>query len=320
MENFKSFGRKVTVPLLQGYTTITGPNGTGKSNIADAILFVLGPKSSRAIRAGKLTDLIWNGGKERKGADYTEVSLVLDNADRVVPIESDEVKLTRRVSLSTSVEGGYNSYFYVNGRKSQLQEFDSLLSHARISAEGYNIVQQGDVQRILQMGNVDRRKLLDNVAGITKFDEDIAQAENKRKATEENLARIQIILDEIKGQLGQLEKDRTGALKYKELKERLDLAKAQLAYKNKELIEEEIAGTRTQLDKYEAEKAKLQEQVARLEEELRKAGEELSGLETKIAERGGDEARKLKERLDNLRVERARAADGIETSKDETSG
>ena len=318
MENFKSFGHRVTVPLLQGYTTITGPNGSGKSNIADAILFVLGPKSSRAIRAGKLTDLIWNGGKDRKGADCTEVSLVFDNSDRVIPMESDEVTLTRRVSLSTGVEGGYNSYFYVNGRKSQLQEFDSLLAHARISAEGYNIVQQGDVQRITSMGSVDRRRLLDNIAGITKFDEDIAQAETKRKATEENLARIQIILDEIKNQIGQLEKDRTGALKYKELKERLDLAKAQMAYKTKDLIEEEISGTRKQIAKYETERGKLQDQIASLEAELQKAGDGFAEIEAKIAERGGDEAKQLKERLDNLRVERARAADGIETSKEES--
>ncbi len=317
MENFKSFSRRMFVPLLQGYTAITGPNGTGKSNISDAILFVLGPKSSRAIRAGKLTDLIWNGGKDRKGASSTEVSLVFDNSDRIIPIESDEVKLTRRVILSTSVEGGYNSYFYVNGRKSQLQEFDSLLAHARISAEGYNIVQQGDVQRIISMGAVDRRRLLDNVAGITKFDEDITQAESKRKATEDNLARIQIILDEIKGQLGQLKKDRTGALKYRELKEKLDLAKAQLAYKNKELIEEEISGTRKQLEKYEADKAKLQEQITKLETELQKAVDNLSKVETKMAEHGGEEARQLKEKLDNLRVDKARAADGIETSKDE---
>jgi len=318
MENFKSFGHKVVVPLLQGYTTITGPNGSGKSNIADAILFVLGPKSARAIRAGKLTDLIWNGGKDRKGADYTEVSLTFDNSDRIIPIESDEVILTRRVSLSTGVEGGYNSYFYVNGRKSQLQEFDSLLSHARISAEGYNIVQQGDIQKIISMGSVDRRRLLDNVAGITKFDEDIGQAETKRRATEENLARIQIILDEIKGQLGQLEKDRTGALKYKELKERLDLAKAQMAYKSKELIEEEISGTKKQIAKYEVERGKLQEQITNLDRELQKVSAEMTDAEQKIAERGGEEAKQLKEKLDTLRVERARAADGIETSKEES--
>src|SRR2546425_9479988 len=128
MENFKSFGRKISVPFLQGYTSITGPNGSGKSNIADAILFVLGPRSAKAIRAGKLTDLIWNGGKEKKGASHTEVSLTFDNRDRVIPIEADEVKLTRRVGLSKSVEGWYHSYFYLDARSSQLHEVDHALA------------------------------------------------------------------------------------------------------------------------------------------------------------------------------------------------
>jgi len=190
MENFKSFGRKISVPFLQGYTSITGPNGSGKSNIADAILFVLGPKSAKAIRAGKLTDLIWNGGKDKNAADSCQVSLIFDNSDRQIPVEADEVKLTRYVGLSPSVEGGYNSYFYINDRKSSLSEFDSLLAHARISAEGYNLVQQGDIQRIVSMSSVERRRILDNIAGITKFDDDINQAEGKRKETEENLDRI----------------------------------------------------------------------------------------------------------------------------------
>src|SRR6266516_1397854 len=113
MENFKSFGRKISIPFLQGYTSITGPNGSGKSNIADAILFVLGPKSSKAIRAGKLTDLIWNGGKDK----------------------------------------------------------------------------------IVSMSPVDRRRILDNIAGITKFDANITQAEGKHRKPEENLERIRLILE-----------------------------------------------------------------------------------------------------------------------------
>src|SRR5438876_5605266 len=125
MENFKSFGRKISIPFLQGYTSITGPNGSGKSNIADAILFVLGPKSSKAIRAGKLTDLIWNGGKDKNGADYSQVSLLFDNADRQIPVEADEVKLTRYVGLSPAVDGRYNSYFHHNDRKASLADVPS---------------------------------------------------------------------------------------------------------------------------------------------------------------------------------------------------
>src|SRR5437867_182433 len=316
MENFKSFGRKITVPFLQGYTAITGPNGSGKSNIADAILFVLGPKSAKAIRAGKLTDLIWNGGKDKKGADSCQVSLLFDNSDRQIPVEADEVKLTRYVGLSPSVEGGYNSYFYINDRKSSLSEFDSLLAHARISAEGYNLVQQGDIQKIVSMSSIERRRILDNIAGITKFDDDITQAEGKRRETEENLERIRIILDEIDKQIKQLEADRDGALKYKELNERMSTAKAQLAYKNRELIERQIVGTKEQIAKHEADKAKLEAQKAELRTLFDAAVARLNELEQEMAERGGEEAKELKEKLDGLRIERARATDGTETSKE----
>src|SRR6266540_340080 len=309
MENFKSFGRKISIPFLQGYTSITGPNGSGKSNIADAILFVLGPKSSKAIRAGKLTDLIWNGGKDKNAADCCQVSLLFDNADRQIPVEADEVKLTRYIGLSPSVEGGYNSYFYINDRKSSLSEFDSLLAHARISAEGYNLVQQGDVQKIVSMSSVDRRRILDNIAGITKFDDDITQAEGKRRETEENLERIRIILEEIDKQIKQLEADRDGALKYKELNGRLTTAKAQMAYKNRELIERQIVGTKEQIGKHEADKTKLEAQKADLRTQL-------DELEREMAERGGEEAKELKEKLDGFRIERARATDGTETSKE----
>jgi chromosome segregation protein len=316
MENFKSFGHKIAVPVLQGYTTITGPNGSGKSNISDAILFVLGPRSSKAIRAGKLTDLIWNGGKDRKGAGYCQVSLVFDNSDRTIPVEADVVKITRYIGLSPSVEGGYNSYFYINDRKSSLSEFDSLLAHARISAEGYNFVQQGDVQKIVSMSSMDRRRMLDNIAGITKFDDDIAQAEGKRRETEENLDRIRIILEEIDKQIHQLSADREGALKYKELNDRLTTAKAQLAYKNRELIERQIVGTKEQVAKHETDRSKLLEQKEELREKIAAALARLGELEQEMADRGGEEAKQLKEKLDGLRIERARASDGIETSKE----
>lgn len=189
LENFKSFGRKLSIPFLDGFTAITGPNGSGKSNIGDAVLFVLGPKSNKAIRAGKLTDLIFNGGREKKASDHCKVSLVFDNVDRVIPVDADEVTLTRLVKLSKTNKESYYSYFYVNGKPSSLTEFDQLLSQARISAEGYNIVRQGDILRIVEMTPANRRTIVDEIAGITRFDADIDKASKERDEVEANLER-----------------------------------------------------------------------------------------------------------------------------------
>ena len=185
MENFKSFGGKLVVPLMEGYTAITGPNGSGKSNITDAILFVLGPKSSKAVRAGRLTDLIFDGGRSKNKASHMTVSLVFDNTDRMMPWDDDIVRLTRMVRFNEN-KTDYYSYFYVNDRKSTMSEFDDLLTKARISADGYNLVQQGDVTKIVQMGNLERRRILDSISGIASYDADIesaAKESSKRKQT-----------------------------------------------------------------------------------------------------------------------------------------
>jgi chromosome segregation protein len=319
MENFKSFRKKTVIPLLEGYTAVTGPNGSGKSNISDAILFVLGPRSSKLIRAGRLTDLIFNGGKSGRRGKHCKVSLIFDNTDRTIPIDSDIVKLTRFVKVSTSTPDGYYSYFYVNGKKSSLSEFDSLLAHARISADGYNIVQQGDVSRIVAMGNVERRRILDSIAGITKFDDDIARAQKKREEVDGNLERIGIIIDEIRRQIRRLDKDRSSALKYKALKDRFNLAKAQMMVKNAEMIEAEINAIRENIGKFESEKANLNQKRAELKERLGEAERELEKFENKIAEKGGEEAKEMKKKMDHLRIERARSDDAVETLTEDSS-
>jgi chromosome segregation protein len=306
LENFKSFGKKMTIPFMEGFTAVTGPNGSGKSNISDAILFVLGPKSSKAIRAGKLTDLIYNGGNTKQAASYTKVSLVFDNADHLIPIDAAVVKLTRLVKLSESGDG-YNSYFYVNDRKSSLGEFDALLSNARISAEGYNLVQQGDVTKIVEMSNVDRRCILDDISGISKFDEEIVKAEAERKAAEDNLDRIAIIMTELDKQIAQLEEERTSALKYLEAKDRLTLAKAQLAYKKKENVEEEIASVQRQMQESEKEIAALQARKLELAGLIKTAETKVADKEKEIEARGGEEFRELKEKMDAAKIETARA-------------
>ncbi len=316
VENFKSFGKKMTIPMMNGFTAVTGPNGSGKSNISDAILFVLGPRSSKALRAERLTDLIFNGGNSKQPATFTKVSLVFDNTDRMIPVDSDLVKLTRLVKLSESGDG-YNSYFYVNDRKSSLAEFDYLLSSARISAEGYNLVQQGDITRIVAMSTLDRRRILDDISGISKFDEEIVKADVEKKATDENIDRITIILAELDKQLKQLEAEKAAAIKFIETRQRLTQAKSNMAYKKKDLTESEITAAKNQIEAYGRDIEMLRQRKVDLIKSIIDQDAAIAKLEMEIVAKGGQEFKELKERSDAAKIELARATDLISRSNDE---
>lgn len=315
LENFKSF-RKTKVTFLPGFTAVTGPNASGKSNITDAILFVLGPKSSKVVRAGKLTDLIFNGGNGKKLPGYCRVSLVFNNSDREIPLDDDIVTLTRLVKYANNPEN-YYSYFYVNGKISSLTEFENLLTGAHISADGYNFVQQGKINEITAMSNLERRRILDGIAGITKFDSDIEKAERKKEETEANLEKIKIVLHEIRAQIRSLEKDREGALKYKSIKDELILRKYQLSARKKINVEEEIGNIKKQVKDYSNQKNECEEKKQGLKKEFENAQRKLGEVEDKIADKGGEEAKEVKEKIDELRDNLVRATEGINYSRDE---
>ena len=320
MENFKSFGKKLSVPFFPGYTAITGPNGSGKSNIADAILFVLGPKSSKVMRAGKLTDLIFNGGKKHKNpSKYCKVSLVFDNKNRKMNVDTNEVILTRmikRAPLKNNTEN-YYSYFYINGRSCSFSDFQNVLVHARISGEGYNIVKQGDVTNLTEMGGVDRRRIIDDIAGISNFDNDIKKAEREETDVDSNLDRISIILKEINNQIKQLKNDRDEAYRYKELKDNLYETKAKIALKKKIEIESQISEIYKQIGSYEKEQGELDKKVKDLKIKYNKSQNDLTEIENKIGEVGGDEVREIKDQIDSLRSEEIKIEERLNYSSDE---
>jgi len=211
---------------------------------------------------------------------------------------------------------GYYSYFYVNERASSLGEFDSLLSHARISAEGYNLVQQGDINRIVLMTNLERRRLLDDIAGITRYDEDIGRANSKRSDTEENIGTIETLLDEIKRQVSQLQKERDSALKYRDLRDRRDDCKLQAAFRRKQDIEEETAALNRQVGDLSEDQTKLGQEMEELQKKLTKARSDVESLENKLAESGGADAQELRQKIDDLRLEMMRAKDSVDTGRE----
>ena len=314
MENFKSFGGKLVVPLMEGYTAVTGPNGSGKSNITDAILFVLGPKSSKAVRAGKLTDLIFDGGKSKGKAPFTKVSLVFDNTDRIMPWDDDTVRLTRFVKLSDNGTD-YSSYFYVNDRKSTMSEFDSLLTKARISADGYNMVQQGDVTRIVQMGGIERRRIIDAISGIASFDADIEKARGERAEAETNLDRIGIIVEELSHQVDRLARDREDARAYLDAQARLEMAKAQYTHRRLQIEQSKYRSVSDQIEKLEGRIDS--DRAAKVELEVQRSAkeQEISAKEEEIASKIGPEYRELKEKIEAAKVDLATKKDRKEAAE-----
>ncbi len=315
MENFKSFGGKVSVPLMEGYMAVTGPNGSGKSNITDAIMFVLGPKSPKVVRAGKQTDLIHSGNKSSGRADFMKVTLVFDNTDRMLAWDSDEVRFTRIVKMAGNGEDYYSS-FYINDQKSNLAEFDSLFTRARISADGYNLVQQGDVTDITKMGAVERRRVIDKISGIESYDNDINAAEREKSEAEANMASTNIVIGELETQLRQLEKEKEVARKHIDLKEKLDMANAQLVHRH---LMNEIEKKNTTLEAVErtnAEIAKLNERKSTLSQTIQECTQSIADTEKEIEERVGPEYTELKKKIGDVRIDKALADDTASKDRD----
>lgn len=320
VRNFKSFAGSTEIPFQPGFTGVAGPNGMGKSNISDAILFVLGPTSSKALRADRLTHLFFNGGASKKPATECEVSLVFDNRDRLLPVESDDVELTRYVKLTPSDPDGYYSYFYVNGKRSTQTEIDALLSHARLSGDGYNLVQQGDVNRIVSMGPIPRRGLVERLAGISQFDEELQRADAKKTDLETNLDRIQTLLGEIRSHLAQLESQRLQAIQYREIQDQKRRAEARLARQGHRLADHEVVSCEKQLAQHKTELERLQKELESLQVQQYETGEAIDKIEREIAQRAGAEAQKFKEELDARRIAFAKLEEQLRQAGETVTG
>lgn len=219
LRNFKSF-RRVSLPIPRGFTAIVGPNGSGKSNIVDAICFVLGRSSAKSLRAERFSDLIFNGGKRGKPAKEAEVSIYFDNSGRELPVPTREVKITRSIDLSG------NSVYRLNGRRVSRAEILDLLRQANIRPDGHNIILQGDITRIIEMNPVERRRIIDEIAGIAEYDEKKKKAMRELEKVEENLTRARDIFGEVSSQLEKLAREREAALRYEELVRSIRKSKA----------------------------------------------------------------------------------------------
>jgi chromosome segregation protein len=311
--NFKSFGKKVKIPFFDGFTTISGPNGSGKSNIIDGILFVLGLSSSRTLRAEKLTDLIYNGEGSKK-PDFAQVTIRFDNTDREMPFDADEISITRKIRETDS---GYYSYFYFNGKAVSLGDVHNYLAKARVTPEGYNVVMQGDVTRIINMTPGERRKIIDEIAGVAEFDSKRDRALSELEIVRERVERVDIIIEEVGQQLEKLKTERDQALKYQSLKEEkmkfegfVLLAKLKDAKVELTSVADDILAKEEVLAKLEVDLEAKRVAVDKLEQEL----EEMT---LNIQRMGEDEQIQIKKDIEGIRGEVSRCMDTIEISEKE---
>ena len=313
VENFKSFMGETVIPFERGFTAITGPNGSGKSNSGDAIQFVLGPRSSKSLRASNVKDLIFNGGNRRKPAKKCSVTLVFDNpvinGKRRMKIDEDEVKFTRVVRI-TSGKNSVSAY-YLNGEVSSQRQFRMLLAEANARADGYNIVLQGDVTNLATCTSTKRRHTLDDVAGVTSYDDEIRKADRQRKRVEEYLERISLLEEEFAIRLKSLKKEREQALKYQQLKVDLDDAKTMLMRAKHRSRFEEIQFISEERNEYLKKAEEINSARQDGEKELLELDSKIADIERQVMELVGEDSALLMERINNLRLDIDRRKDKI---------
>ena len=282
LQGFKSFPDKTLIRFGDDITAIVGPNGSGKSNISDAILWVMGEQSTKTLRGAKMEDVIFGGTQKRSAVGFAEATLTLDNRDRALAYDADEVMVTRRFYRSGDSE------YYINKQSSRLRDIHEMFMDTGLGREGYSNIGQGRIDEILSLKSADRREIFEEAAGISKYRHRKEETERKLLHTEDNLLRIGDKVSELELQLEPLKVQSEKAKKYLELKEELrgvevavwleTLGKLSAAAKK---AEEDYASASFVLQQAHDDLDRLYRQAEELGEALRSRDTELETLRLK---------------------------------------
>src|SRR6266542_4846728 len=281
---FKSFADKTSLNFQPGITAIVGPNGCGKSNVADAIRWVLGEQSAKALRGGEMADVIFNGTDGRKPLGMAEVSLTIGDVESEhlkaagVELAYNEVTLSRRIFR----DGG--SEYFINRTPCRLKDVQELFMGTGVGRASYSIMAQGNITQILSSKPEDRRMVFEEAAGITKFKSQKKETLRKLEYTEQNLLRVDDLIREVKRQIGSLQRQAGKTRRYKQLMIELQHLDTQLARHQFDVLQAEIGGRRTALEKLRGEIDACAENVLRGENEILQLRERLTELEHQISE------------------------------------
>ncbi|PHV71113.1 chromosome segregation protein SMC [Sporanaerobium hydrogeniformans] len=234
IHGFKSFGDAVKLNIPHGITGVIGPNGSGKSNVADAIRWVLGEQSAKSLRGSKMEDIIFAGTSKRKSLGYAEVAMVIKNPNKIMSIDYSDVVIKRRIYRS-----GESEYF-INGSQCRLKDIQELFMDTGVGKEGYSIIGQGQIDRVLSSKPEERRTLFEEAAGIYKYKVRRLEAEKKLDKERENLTRVKDILSEIEGRLEPLEKEAEKTKQFLRLKEELKTLELTIFLHEVDRLEQEL--------------------------------------------------------------------------------
>jgi len=299
MYGFKSFVRKTEVPLAPGINVIVGANGSGKSNISDALCFVLGRLSIKSLRAAKAGNLIFLGSKIAAPAREAMVEMILDNTDRVFSVDKDEISIKRIVRRNGQ------SIYKINDEVKTRQEVLSLLAQGGIDPNGFNIILQGEIQNFVRMQSEERRKVIEEVSGISVYEMRKEKSINELEKTEEKLKEVLAILRERTIYLNNLEKERQQALKFKKLesdvkKYKASILSADITQKKKisDEVNSKISGKNREIEKEKKAIAEIRTEIESLELKI-------SSINSAIQKSTGLEQENLNKDIANLRAELA---------------
>jgi len=273
---FKSFAERVSVDFVPGVTSVVGPNGSGKSNITDAIRWVLGEQSAKSLRGAKMEDIIFAGSDTRKAVNVAEVTLTLNNEDQRLPIEYNEVSVTRRVTRSG------DSDFFINKQSCRLKDIVDLFMDSGMGREAFSIISQGKVEEILSSKSEERRGVFEEAAGVLKYKLRKKKAEGKLGETQENLNRVQDIIHELSSQVEPLERQASIAKDYLEKKEELEKVEAALIVYEIEELHEKWEALRKQFGHNKDEEVKMSTHLQKSETELEELRGQLQAIDESV--------------------------------------
>lgn len=275
---FKSFAERISVDFVTGVTAVVGPNGSGKSNIIDAVRWVLGEQSAKSLRGGKMEDVIFAGSDTRKSLNFAEVSLTLDNEDYQLPLDYNEVSVTRRVYRSGDSE------FYINKQSCRLKDIVDLFMDSGLGREAFSIISQGKVEEILNSKPEERRTIFEEAAGVLKYKTRKKKAEAKLNETQENLNRVNDILHELENQVEPLKIQASLARDYLDKKEELKNVEVGLTVKEIEALNTNWEQLHKQLELHQDQEMAMSAKLQKEEANLTEMRDQLSALDESISD------------------------------------